>query len=50
MSDDDRDEDYILPEDHLTFAGPCTCDHERDEHGWGCCDVEDCPCDAGWEE
>lgn len=39
-----------IPEDHVGFAGPCTCDHEQEEHGWGSCNVEGCPCEAGWEE
>lgn len=32
------------------FVGPCTCDHLEEEHTWGGCDVDDCPCEAGWEE
>jgi hypothetical protein len=49
MSDD---EDW---EEHPYFTGECTCDHDREEHGWGSCDVEIgegeyCPCEAGWEE
>jgi hypothetical protein len=44
MSDEDR------PEETASFVGPCTCDHEPDEHGWGSCDVDDCDCEAGWEE
>jgi hypothetical protein len=32
------------------FVGECTCDHDRDEHGWGSCGIDDCPCEAGWEE
>jgi len=41
------DDDY---EGQAYFVGPCTCDHEEEEHGWGCCNVEDCECEAGWEE
>lgn len=37
-------------EEYTSFVGPCTCDHETEEHGWGSCDVDDCDCDAGWEE
>jgi hypothetical protein len=36
-------------EEHNIFLG-CTCEHAEDEHGWGCCEVEDCPCEGGWEE
>lgn len=37
------------------FVGPCTCEHEPEEHGWGLCgqklpDGSFCPCEAGWEE
>lgn len=32
------------------FEGPCTCDHEQEEHTWGSCDVDDCSCEAGWTE
>lgn len=32
------------------FYDTCTCEHDEDEHGWGSCDIEDCPCEAGWEE
>lgn len=38
-----------IPEDHVSFVD-CTCDHDPDEHGWGSCDVEGCPCEGGWEE
>jgi hypothetical protein len=34
----------------VAFIGPCTCEHAPEEHGWGSCDVEGCPCEAGWEE
>jgi hypothetical protein len=27
-------------EEFPTFQGVCICDHEREEHGWGDCDVE----------
>lgn len=45
MSDD---EEY--PEDQVSFVGPCTCDHEAEEHGWGGCGFDGCECEAGWEE
>lgn len=32
------------------FEGPCTCDHEEDEHGWGGCNIEGCDCSASWTE
>lgn len=46
------DESYDEPitEEWAGFVGPCTCDHDQDQHGWGSCDVEDCLCKAGWEE
>jgi hypothetical protein len=34
-------------EEQIWFIGPCTCDHDREEHGWGSCDVDDCDCKAG---
>ena len=43
MEDED---DYNDP----YFEGPCTCEHDEDEHGWGSCDVEGCECEAGWTE
>jgi hypothetical protein len=36
-------------EERPTFIG-CTCKHDRDEHGWGECNIEGCPCEGGWEE
>jgi integrase len=42
----DEDEHY---EERTYFVG-CTCDHERERHGWGECLVEGCPCEGGWEE
>ncbi len=47
---EDNEEYESLPEDHIYFIGPCTCDHEQEEHSWGSCDVDDCECEAGWEE
>lgn len=44
------DDEWDCPEDHVTFAGPCTCAHEPEHHTWGSCDVEGCACEAGWEE
>lgn len=48
MREDEPEDDE--PFEYITFAGPCTCDHEPEEHGWGSCDVEGCECEAGWEE
>ena len=36
-------------EESASFRG-CTCDHTPDEHGWGECLIEGCPCEGGWEE
>ena len=44
------DEDEESPEYNAYFIGPCTCDHTEDEHSWGSCGKDDCPCEAGWEE
>lgn len=44
-----EDVDGDLPEDHVYFAGECTCEHDEDEHGWGWCAADDCQCEAGWE-
>lgn len=51
MSDED---DYTYGES-VYFEGPCTCSHEREQHGWGSCGVQDpsgpeCDCEAGWTE
>jgi hypothetical protein len=46
---DDEDSEELLPED-LVHIEDCTCDHEPDEHGWGECNVEGCPCEGGWTE
>jgi hypothetical protein len=36
-------------EEQTYFVG-CTCEHEAEQHGWGSCKVDDCPCEGGWEE
>lgn len=46
---DDEDSEELLPED-LVHIEDCTCDHEDDQHGWGECNVEGCPCEGGWTE
>jgi hypothetical protein len=45
--EDDAEQD--IPEENVHFCG-CTCDHDREQHGWGECNVEGCPCEGGWEE
>lgn len=51
MTDDDEDEyGNPLVEDAVSFVGPCTCEHTPEQHSWGCCAVEGCECEAGWEE
>ena len=45
MTDDWDD----IPEDHVSVVD-CSCEHDPDEHGWGHCDADDCPCEGGWEE
>jgi hypothetical protein len=44
------DGDYDYPEEMVSFEGPCTCEHSEEDHGWGSCDVDGCPCEAGWAE
>jgi hypothetical protein len=44
---DDGSEEW--PEEQAYFTG-CTCEHEPDRHGYGCCNVPDCECEGGWEE
>ena len=36
--------------DYQTYFIGCTCEHEPEDHGWGCCEVEGCNCEGGWEE
>ena len=43
-------EEGVEYRDVVAFVGPCTCDHEEEQRGWGHCDVDDCLCEAGWEE
>lgn len=46
MSEDDEE----TWEEVIVFVGPCTCDHEKEDHGWGSCGQGDCECESGWEE
>jgi len=46
MDDDDGEE---WGEEQAYFID-CTCNHEPNEHGWGSCDIECCPCEGGREE
>ncbi len=48
--EENYDDDEPEPEYSASFEGPCTCDHEPEEHGWGRCVVEGCECEAGWVE
>ena len=42
---DDYSSEFMFPgDDH-----ECTCDHETIEHGYGSCDMDDCPCEAHWQ-
>lgn len=48
---DDEDEGMPdIPEEHVAFVGPCTCEHYPERHGWTGCNLEDCDCEAHWEE
>ena len=42
------DEEY--EDEEQTYFVDCTCDHEPEEHGWIGCNVEDCDCEAHFEE
>lgn len=50
MDDNDDYDDDTIPGDYVHFEGPCTCEHEQEEHGWGGCNIDGCNCEAGWEE
>ncbi len=47
MTDED---DADFGEEYTSSFVGCTCDHDSDQHGWGRCEVADCPCEGGWEE
>lgn len=49
MYDDEVDDDDIINDNYgdTIFIGPCTCGHDKEEHGWFGCD--ECDCDAYWE-
>ena len=49
MSDDQGDIEYGEYEEQTYFVG-CTCEHDSEQHGWGRCEVDGCPCEGGWEE
>ena len=38
------------PFEYQSYFCDCTCVHLQDQHGWGSCLIEDCPCEGGWEE
>lgn len=46
VSDDDDLDEW---DESASFVD-CTCEHDPGEHGYGHCDVDDCPCEGGWEE
>ena len=51
MGDEVIDDEEAFDEEECTsFVGPCSCDHEDEQHGWGSCSVDGCECEAGWEE
>lgn len=50
MSETDDDDYYDDTVYCAAFIGPCTCEHDEEQHNWGSCGVDDCPCEAGWEE
>ena len=44
-------EDYDEPwTEEQTYFVDCTCEHNPEQHGWGECNVPECPCEGGWEE
>jgi len=45
-----NDNDDFDEVEYQSYFVDCTCEHSQDEHGWGCCNVEGCDCEGGWEE
>lgn len=43
-------EDEVDDFEEYTYFVDCTCEHEPEQHGWGCCEVDGCECQGGWEE
>lgn len=62
MSDDDYGDPWDLPGEkgkeislQFTYEEPahfadCTCKHGMEEHTFGECLIDGCPCEGGWEE
>jgi len=48
--DDDGTDDDSEWKESCYFVGECTCSHDEQDHSFGGCGVDDCPCEAGWEE
>jgi len=46
----DPDDDEGGEWEYSASFSDCTCEHDSEEHGWGHCNVDDCPCEGGWEE
>lgn len=44
------DEEELEYSETAHFVGECTCSHTDEDHDWGSCGLEDCLCEAGWEE
>jgi hypothetical protein len=44
MIDEDEDDEMI------TLFVECICEHDSEEHGWTCCEVDGCECEGHWEE
>lgn len=49
-SSDDFDEDAESDHECPPYFVGCTCEHDQDQHSWGHCGVEGCPCEGGWKE
>ena len=39
-----------IEEEYPVYFLNCTCKHKKEQHGWGCCEVDGCNCQGGWEE
>jgi hypothetical protein len=45
------DEDELIETESAYFdPDECTCEHDRDDHGYGGCEMDDCDCEGHWEE
>lgn len=50
MTEDDEPFEPFEPFEPQVHMEDCTCEHAPEQHTWGHCEVEDCPCLGGWTE